>query len=371
VFEETFYRTRVAPESWETKIVMNTRKLLVAGFFLAGLILLLVWVRGGFQSKVPPGRTIPPDAQIESTKTVKAESSPSTGEVTVSGTVVSRDAATVSSRVVGRVVELSADAGDQVAKGQVLLEIDSKELKERETQAVASLESSKADLAKATGDFERFTVLYEKQSIAKKDFDDVKARFEMAQAAEQRANAALDEAKTLVAYGSVTAPFDGIVSAREVNVGDLATVGRPLFSVYPPGTLELVAPAGEQYAPFLKVGGTVTVEVSSIQLKQTTAIREVSPKLDEKTRTVTVKAPLSDAAGLGPGLYGTLTFPTSTSEVITVPADAVTSVGQLESVRVVEDGKIKIRQVKTGRKLDEGKVEILSGVTAGEAVVVK
>ena len=348
---------------------MKNKKILLAAICLVGLVLALIWVQGGFHSKVPGGNTPPPATGQSQFKTVAAEVIRTTGEVTVSGTVVSRETARVASRVLGYVVELDADAGDRVHKGQVLVRIDTRELVEKEAQAKAALESAKAELVKARNDFERYKVLYEKESVAKKDYDDMLARFETAQAAEQRAAAGLDEAKTMLSYGIVTAPFDGIVSDRSVNVGDLATPGSALMTVYMPGTLELVAPVGEQYEPYLSVGRAVSVAVPSAKIKQESSIREVVPQRDEKTRSITVKVPLSQARGLGPGLYGTLTFQTRPSEVIVVPKQAVKVVGQLETVRVLEDGSARIRNVKTGRTLDD-KVEILSGLSAGEKVVV-
>ncbi|MBI4965666.1 MAG: efflux RND transporter periplasmic adaptor subunit [Desulfomonile tiedjei] len=351
-------------------MVLQKKKILVAAICLAGLILALVWVQGGFHSKVPGGTTPVPPGQPSAAKTVPAETVRTTGDVTVSGTVSSRETARVASRVLGYVVELNVDVGAQVQKGQVLLRIDTKELAEKEAQAKAALESAKADLVKARNDFERYKILFEKESVAKKDYDDMLARFETAQAAEQRASAALDEAKTMLSYGVVTAPFDGIVSDRSVNVGDLATPGRALMSVYMPGTLELVAPVGEQYAPYLDVGKAVTVAVPSVNLKQESSIREIVPQRDERTRTVTVKAPLSQSSGLGPGLYGTLTFRTRSSDVIVIPKRAVNVVGQLETVRVSDNGVVRIRNVKTGRVLSDDKVEILSGLNAGEKVVV-
>jgi RND family efflux transporter MFP subunit len=168
----------------------------------------------------------------------------------------------------------------------------------------------------------------------------------------------------------VTAPFDGIVGERDVNAGDLVTPGRLLFTVYGPGTAELVAAAGEQYAPHLKEGSRVTVQVPSLQIKQASTIREVVPQRDEKTRTITVKAPLSETPGLSPGLYGTLTFDTETSDVIVIPIKAVNSVGQLETVRVLEQGSVRVRNVKTGRKMNDT-VEILSGLNSGEEIVVE
>jgi RND family efflux transporter MFP subunit len=349
---------------------VQKKKILMAVICLAGLILALIWVQGGFHSKVSGGITPAPAGGPTVHKTATAEAIRTTGEVTVSGTVASREVARVASRVLGYVVELKVDVGAKVHKGQVLLRLDTKELSEKVAQAKATLESTKADLVKARNDFERYKVLFEKESVAKKDYDDMLARFETAQAAEQRATAALDETKTTLSYGVVTAPFDGIVSERSVNVGDLATPGRTLMSIYMPGTLELVAPVGEQYEPYVKVGTAVTLAVPSANVKQDSYIREVVPQRDEKTRTITIKAPLEQAAGLGPGLYGTLTFRTRASEAIVIPKKALSVVGQLETVRVLEDGSVRIRNVKTGRTLNHDKVEILSGLNAGEKVVV-
>jgi RND family efflux transporter MFP subunit len=349
---------------------MNKKKIVTAVIALVGLILVLVWIQGGFHSKVPGGTTALIGKKNPPVKTVKAAVSRTEGEVTVSASVVSREIARVASRVQGYVIELSVDAGDHVKKGQVLLRLDAKEMGEREAQAKAGLESATADLVRTRNDFERYKILFEKQAVAKKDYDDSQARYEVAHAAEARARSALDEAKTQLAYAIVTAPFDGIVGERNVNLGDLATPGRQLLTIYIPGSVELVASVGEQYAPYLKVGAPVTLDVPSISLKQTSSIREVVPQREEKTRTITVKAPLAEAPSLAPGLYGTLTFHTRPAEVIVIPSNAVKVVGQLESVKVLENGAVTVRHVKTGRNLADGMVEIISGLSVGEEVVI-
>jgi membrane fusion protein, multidrug efflux system len=350
---------------------MISGRLLIAGVAVIGMICGLVWMQGGFHSKVPAGVTPLPTEKAGAVKTVKAEMSRTVGEVTVSGTVVSRDTANVAARIVGNVVELNVDAGNHVNKNQVLLRLETTELAEKQAQAVAALESAKVDLGKTTQDLERYKGLMESGSVAKKDFDDIKARYETAQAAEQRAEAALNEAKTQLSYSVVTAPFDGVVASKEVNLGDLVTPGRTLFTVYMPGTQELAAAVGEQYGTYVQPGTAVTVEVDSIGLKQAASIREVVPQRDVKTRTITVKAPLAEHTGLMPGLYGALTFHTRASEVLTIPAEAVRTVGQLESVAVREGGATKTRHVKTGRTFDDGKIEILSGLEPGEEVEIK
>lgn len=350
---------------------MTASKMLTGAIFLVALIILIFWAQGGFHVKVQPGTTALSEPPVVAGKTVKAQLIRTEGEITVAGSVTSRETAKIASRVSGNVIELRVDAGDSVTKGQVLLTIDAKEVADRERQAAAALDSANAELARAKNDLERFKALYEKESLAKKDYDDAVARYETAVAAERRAAAALEEARTQLSYTAVTAPFDGVVSSREVNLGDMAEPGRTLLTICKPGTLEMVAAVGEQYTAFLHIGTPVTVAVPSLSLKENSTIREIVPLRDEKTRTITVKAPISDHPGLGPGVYGTLTFKTRSSETVAIPAHAVQIVGQLETVRVVENGKVRIRHVKTGRTLENGNIEILSGINDGEEIVVE
>jgi len=349
---------------------MNKKTLLLAIAALAVLVVSLVWMQGGFYHKIPGGRVATEDSSPISLRTVKAERVTVQGEVTVSGTVAARDVARLASRINGYITEIKVDAGDHVRQGDVLLKLDTKDLAEKEAQAAATLESVRADLVKAKNDFERFKVLYDKQSVAKRDYDDVLAKYEMAQAAESRAKSALDEAKTNLAYGIVTSPFSGVIADRAVNSGDLASPGSYLMTAYRPDSLELVASAGEQYAPFFKDGISVKVEIPSIGLKEASKIREIVPQRDERTRTVTVKIPLQEKQGLVPGLYGTMTFNTQVTEATSIPRSAVRTIGQLESVNTLENRRVQVRQVKTGRSLGNDKIEIISGVAPGEEVVV-
>ena len=255
-------------------------------------------------------------------------------------------------------------------KGRMLLRIDSREARERQAQAAAALESANAEAVKSEKDLERYNTLFATRSVAKKELEDVQARHDMAKAAQQRATAALEEAATQVSYSDVISPFDGIVSDRFVNKGDHVSPGKPLFKVYAPSSLELVAQIGEQYAKYLKDGVTVTIKVPSIGLEQKSVIREVVPQRDERSRTISVKAPFSAGDTCAPGLYGTLTFGANVSESMSIPLVALRIVGQLETVRVLDGDKIMVRQIKTGRRLGD-KVEVVSGLSPGEQVVVE
>lgn len=303
-------------------------------------------------------------------KTVPAETVPIKREVTVSGEVVARQTALISAQVSGYVADLRVSPGDQVTAGQVLLRIDTKELAEREAQAKAALDEAKANLAYAKKNFDRYTPLFKARAISGQQYDNIRTQYEVAQASEQRAQAAVKESEKQLSYGRVRSPFDGIVGDRSINLGDLVMQGQPLLSVYMPATLELVAPVGEEYARYVRPETQVDVRVPSVGFDQTARIRELVPQTNEQARTITVKAPLSGSPGLSPGLYGTLSFHTTTSEVIAVPSSAVQMVGQLESVRVLRNGRVEAVYVRTGRRLNGGKIEILSGLKAGDPVVI-
>jgi RND family efflux transporter MFP subunit len=349
---------------------MTKGKIISAVALLIGLILVLVWVQGGFHSKVPGGRTKTESRINTDVKTYEAVVKKTKGEVTVSGEVESRETARVAARVQGEVVEINADAGDKVEKGLILVRINSSEMRDRVSQAKAELERAEADLTTAEQDYERYKSLYEKDSVAKKTYDDAKAGYEAAQARVRQAKAAVEEAETMLSYTKVKAPFKGIVGDRQVNLGDMAAPGRTLMTLFMPDALELVASAGEQYAPFLEVGDQVEVEIPSLNLNQKSEIREIVPQSHARTRTITIKAPLDAAPGLRPGLYGVMTFTTKPSEVVRIPGDLVKRVGQLETVKVLTNGDMEVRSVKTGRRTDD-MVDILSGLSPGDKVVVE
>lgn len=346
------------------------KKLLLGGLFLVILILVLVWLQGGFHKKVPGGRTVPDGRGAKNLRTVKIATSKSKGEVTATGTVAARDTARIASRFQGFIVEVNTDPGDKVEKDQILLRIDDRELKERVAQAEALLQTAKANMSEAESDFDRYKRLFDQQAVSQQQFERAQTAHEVARASLDQARARLEEARASLSHSVVRAPFPGIVGEREVNVGDLVRPGQYLLNVFRPGTAELVARVGEQYAGSVKEKTPVLIEIPSLGLKQKSTIREVVPVRHEKTRTITVKAPLKDEPGLEPGLYGTLTFDTGSTEVIVIPKSAVRTVGQLEAVRVVEDGVVKTRHVKTGRVTESG-VEVLSGLKPGERVVVE
>ncbi|MFH1116267.1 MAG: efflux RND transporter periplasmic adaptor subunit [Pseudomonadota bacterium] len=346
------------------------KKLFLGGLFLVILILVLVWMQGGFHKKVPGGRSVPREGPAKGLRTMEIAAGISKGEVTVTGTVAARETARIAAKLQGFIVEIKVDAGDKVKKDEVLLRIDDREIKEQVVQAEALLNTAQANLSESERDFNRYKKLFEEHAVSQQQFDRSRTAYDVAQAGVGRTKARLEEVRAQLSYTVVRSPFDGIVGERKVNVGDMVTPGQYLLNVFQPGTVELVAPVGEQYAPKVKENTPVLVKFPSLGLERQSTIREVVPVRDEKTRSITVKVPLKDQPGLEPGLYGTLTFGTGDSTVVLIPKTAVRTVGQLETVRVLEDGEVKTRHVKTGRTKDDA-VEVLSGLKPGEKLVVQ
>ena len=224
------------------------QKFILGGIFLVILILVLIWIQGGFHEKVPGGQTVPERDDTGTLKTWEIVTSVSKGEVTATGTVTAKDTARIASRLQGFVVEVKVDPGDKVARDQVLLSIDDRELKEQVAQAEAQVQTAQANLSEAKRDFDRYEKLLEQESIARQQFERVRTGRDVAEAALGQARARLEEARTLLSYSIVRSPFKGTVGERKVNVGDLVTPGQYLLNVFRPGTVELVARVGEQYA---------------------------------------------------------------------------------------------------------------------------
>jgi RND family efflux transporter MFP subunit len=178
----------------------------------------------------------------------------------------------------------------------------------------------------------------------------------------------MEEARTLLAYSSICAPFDGVVTRRFVQRGDLAVPGRALIEVENQGALRLEAQVPESLVGRLSLGDLIEVRVDAAGKSLQGKITEIAPASDPASRTTLVKIDLAHAEGLRSGQFGRARIPSTSTPRIRLPESAVFSRGQLDFVYVNDAGVARLRIVRTGRKSD-GRVEILSGLEPGEEVV--
>jgi RND family efflux transporter MFP subunit len=270
----------------------------------------------------------------------------------VVGTVRSKQHAVVEAKISGRVLEYSATPGTIVKAGDLLARLDVQEIQAKVDQARAMLDQAKRD-------FDRQNQLIASKATTRQDFDTADARVKVS-------TAAVREAETMMSYAQVTAPFDGVVTRKLADVGDLAMPGKPLLEIEAPTSLRFEADLPEAILDRVKLGEKMTVRLAKV-IEGT--VSEISPVADPVSRTFNVKLDLPPTEGLRTGQFGRVSVPVAEVKLLLVPQSAVLKRGQMELIFIAKDGKAALRLVKTGKTLDD-RIEVLSGLEEGEQIIV-
>ncbi len=268
------------------------------------------------------------------------------------GTVRSKQRAVVEAKVSGRVLEYTATPGAMVKAGDLLARLDVQEIQ-------AKVDQAKAMLDQAQRDFARQKQLIASNATTRQDFDAADARMKVA-------TAGVSEAETMMSYAKVTAPFDGVVTRKLADVGDLAMPGKPLLEIEAPTSLRFEADLPEAILDRVKLGAKMSVRLTKV-IEGT--VSEISPVADPVSRTFNVKLDLPPTEGLRTGQFGRVSVPVAEVKLLLVAKEAVMKRGQMELIFVVKEGHANLRLVKTGKVLN-GSIEVLSGLEEGEQVVI-
>jgi RND family efflux transporter MFP subunit len=309
--------------------------------------------------------------------------------------VRARTTATISSKVMAYVQQVSAQAGDHVRQGQALITLDARDLdanlrraesgRAEVESAIPELENAtaaaKANLDLAQTTFQRMRQLAAQKSISSQELDEASARLKASQAnydmirsrrAQINSKAATVEQEIRAAqimrdYSSLAAPFSGVVISRTVEPGNLATPGAPLLTIEQDGLYRLEASVDESKLASVRVGQAVEVVLEAGR-KLNARVSEIVPAVDSASRTYIVKLDLPAVPNLRTGMFGRAIFPLGTQKVVAIPLAALMERGQLQSVFVVENGLAHTRLVTTGRRTSDA-AEVLSGLNAGETII--
>ena len=270
----------------------------------------------------------------------------------VAGTIRPFARATIAAKITGTVATSNLVVGQAVAAGDTLVTLQADELAARAEQA-------KAALAQAEREYERERTL---TSQGASTTDAVLA----ADDRRRQARAAAQEAEAMLTYTRVAAPFAGVITGELVKPGDLATPGRALFDIEGSDRLRAEVQVPESLgrpAP----GASLTVLLDDTPLAGRLA--ELSPAADPVSRTRLAKIDLPPSASARSGQFVRVLWPVADDVTLTVPASAVSVLGQMERVFVLSAGHAQLRLVKTGAH-DGDRIEIAAGLDAGETVVV-
>jgi RND family efflux transporter MFP subunit len=320
---------------------------------------------------------------------------PSNYEAT--GTVHAKTTATISSKLLGYAREVRAEIGGRVSEGQALVVLDARDLETSvaraeagreevksaipEAESAVAMAKSQLDLAQIT--FHRMQDLLNKRSVTNQEYDETSARLKAAQAALDMARARRTQldakmvqieqevraARIQRGYSEILAPFSGTIITKSIDTGTLAVPGAPLFTIERDSTYRLEASVEESRLSLVRIGKTVSVTIDGINRSFPARVAEIVPSVDAAARTGTVKIDLPSLPEVRSGLFGRALFETGGRKVITIPSASVMERGQLQSVYIAENNVAHTRLVTVGSRVQD-KVEVLSGLNAGDRVIV-
>ena len=278
--------------------------------------------------------------------------------VEVTGQVTPIFQATLSSRIQGTIDRLLVREGTQVVKGQTLIQLDSRDVQADLARAKAEVENAKAQLA-------RMKKLYGQDAVSKQEMENATRTYKVAEANQKAVVAQLS-------YTVVKAPFDGVITEKKVEAGELASPGQPLLKMEDPLQLRLEATVAEGDLKAISRGDKIPVFIDALAAQTLTGVvSQILPAGDPQTHTFMVKVDLPKTAGLKTGMFGRFQLEKGMAQTMVVPDSSIVERGDLTSVYVVGSDQIgRLRWIKVGRRFDK-QVEILSGVNAGERVLLE
>ena len=341
----------------------------------------------------------PREVEPPAVTVVKAETRRFTDRLFVSGTLVAREDIMVAPRIADlTVIEIDAEDGDRVEKGQVLARLDRSQLDALLSQndaararADAEIDQAKSMIAQSDSQLE----------FAANDYDRAKklgagimavATVEQRETTMKTATAALAAAKNALAVAEadrrardadrqelmvrigrteVRAPVSGVVSRRSAKLGaTAATSGEPLYRIIADGAVDLDAEVPEQWIPQLKVDMPAALRLPGLDAPIAGKVRLVDQEVDKASRTGKARIALADASHAHLGAFASGEVDLASRDGVAAPTTAVKRDGDAGTVLVVNDGKVEERKVTLGI-VENDDVEILSGVSAGETLVAR
>lgn len=352
-------------------------KLLVSSCLLAATSALLA----GCDSSQPASKAAPETAQA---RVVQSQQQLAPVNVRTTGTIHAHESAVLSAQVMGRVQQVLVHEGDSVKAGQTLAILDDASMRASVDQAQAAVKAvqgqqaaaqTQADLAQST--LARYQQLQAQKSVSPQEMDEVSRRAQAAaaqveaiHAQSQAAQAQEASARTMLGYTRIRAPFSGVITARMVDPGALASPGVPLLQVDSAGALELQTTVDESVITHVRKGMSIPITVDAAPGTAISGtVTDIVPAADPSSHSFLVKLTLPRSAQLRAGMYATAAIPTGSHQAILVPRSAVLLRGSLNCAYVLDANSIaQLRYITLGSTQGD-MVEVLSGISAGEKLV--
>jgi RND family efflux transporter MFP subunit len=349
--------------------------LAVASFAVAALLAYGIW------SRVRAGKNLGAETSQLAVTTVSVVAPKQTApaqEIILPGNVQPFISSPIYARTNGYLKNWYADIGAHVKQGQLLAVIDAPEVDQQLAQSLSNFNTAKANLALAEITKNRYQGLIKTNAVAQQDVDNAVGSYNANQAIVEADEANVKQLQALQSFERIYAPFDGVVTARNTDIGDLIDSGSSggvktdMFHIAQPGTLRVYVNAPEEYSQGVKVGMAANLALAEFPGRtfQGRLVR-TADAINVTTRTLLIEVDVQNPTGtLLTGSYAEvhLQIPTQASTYL-LPVNTLIFRSEGLHVGIVKDGKVELSAVTPGHDFGD-QIEIVSGLKADDQVIV-
>ena len=352
---------------------------------VVAVVALLLW-RGDKSNSVDHTTELAPSVQKIRVVATKPTLMTFEDTVTFVGNLEAEETASVASKVSDvTVLSVNVDVGDEIKRGDILVEMDDslnrrqiEEARAAVARAEAAIAQAKSRLSTVEKDYKRYKQLYEEQVISRQQFDQTEGQYEvekagldLAQRELKQAQARLEQLLIVKNYHKVAAPGDGVIAERRVDPGDTVKSGDVLLVISRQDNVKVKGPITETDYPKVKLGQPVHVRVDAFLGREFNGkVNRISPVLDPATRTGEVEALMVSQNLLKPGMFARAFIVVGSHEALALPREAVrqlTGTGEWYCF-VASDDVAQQRPIKRGAEQGNW-VEVIQGVDPSELVI--
>jgi RND family efflux transporter MFP subunit len=343
---------------------------------LVVLALLAVGAAHTVVSRMSNARTIEASAAENAkpyVRTTQPQRSGSGDKLSLPGTLQGNVQAPIAARASGYLKRWTKDIGSKVERGELLAEIETPEIDQQLSQAIAARDQAAVSLALSKSTVDRWEGLRKKDVVSQQDLEERRSAVAQSQANVAAADANVQRLRQLEGFKRVVAPFAGVITRRNVDVGDLidGNGSRPLFLLAQTDPLRVYVNVPQTYAQLVKPAQPVVVTQAELRGQTFKGqVARTAASIDANTRTMQVEIALPNPDGrLLPGAYVQVALPLASSGSLTMPTNTLLFRGEGTLVAVIDaQGKVALRKVGVGRNFGEN-FEVLDGVGESDRVV--
>ena len=344
---------------------------------IAAVVVLVVLALGGARtvvSRMMNAKTLEEtsaQSAVQYVKVAKVQAAGAAQTLNLPGTLQGFVQSPVAARAGGYLRRWTKDIGSRVKQGELLAEIETPELDQQLSQAVAARNQTAASLDLAKTSLDRWEQLRKRDAVSQQELEERRSAFAQAKANLAGADANVERLRQLESFKRVTAPFAGVITKRNVDIGDLIDSNKPLFLLSQTDPLRVYVNVPQSYAHLVRAGQAAAV--TQTELRDRTfkgQVARTASSIDAGTRTMQVEITLQNKDGaLLPGAFVNVELTASPSGSLTIPSNTLLFRSQgILVAKVDANGAVHLQPVRVGRNYGEA-IEVLDGLKGNESLV--